>query len=203
MSRPYRLARAVRCFSVIVPRTGRCAGVTFAGSVRWTGIDVATFPGGGDPSAVKSDFCSASVFALGTGLTTGSFMAGTFAEGRSAAFRGIRARRLCLDVHALHRRFPGRPPGQNTRNDGCALKNACGARALQRNGRPHSRFRVIFPPFDGSRPSQAPPLDVLTGLLHGAGKTSGRPVGVAIDRQGCLLVADGVGNGVWRVTLAP
>jgi len=68
------------------------------------------------------------------------------------------------------------------------------------NRRPHSGYRVIFVPFDGSRPTGSAPLDVLTGFLDGEGRAQGRPVGVAIDRQGALLVADDVGNVVWRVT---
>jgi len=68
------------------------------------------------------------------------------------------------------------------------------------NRRPHSGYRVIFVPFDGSRPTGAAPLDVLTGFLDDEGRAYGRPVGVAIDRQGGLLVADDVGNVVWRVT---
>jgi len=51
------------------------------------------------------------------------------------------------------------------------------------------------------RPSGMP-LDVLDGFLTPDGDASGRPVGVAIDRQGALLVADDVGNVVWRVTAA-
>jgi glucose/arabinose dehydrogenase len=71
------------------------------------------------------------------------------------------------------------------------------------NRRPHSGYRVIFVPFDGARPTGAAPLDVLTGFLDGEGQAYGRPVGVAVDRQGALLVADDVGNAVWRVTAAP
>jgi glucose/arabinose dehydrogenase len=71
------------------------------------------------------------------------------------------------------------------------------------NRRPHSGYRVIFVPFDGPLPTGAQPLDVLTGFLDGQGHAYGRPVGVAIDRQGALLVADDVGNVVWRVTAAP
>jgi glucose/arabinose dehydrogenase len=44
------------------------------------------------------------------------------------------------------------------------------------------------------------PIDVLTGFLSAEGDAFGRPVGVAIDRAGALLVADDVGNTVWRVT---
>ncbi len=71
------------------------------------------------------------------------------------------------------------------------------------NRRPHSGYKVIFVPFDGPRPTGAQPLDVLSGFLDNEGKAYGRPVGVTIDRQGALLVADDVGNVVWRVSAAP
>ena len=45
--------------------------------------------------------------------------------------------------------------------------------------------------------------DFLTGFVDEKGKAHGRPVGVAIDRTGALLVADDVGNMVWRVTPKP
>ena len=54
-------------------------------------------------------------------------------------------------------------------------------------------------PFVQGRPS-GQPLDVLTGFLSERGEAQGRPAGVAIDRSGALLVADDVGNIVWRVT---
>jgi glucose/arabinose dehydrogenase len=68
------------------------------------------------------------------------------------------------------------------------------------NRKPPSGYRVIFVPFTAGKPS-GPPVDVLTGFLDG-GKSHGRPVGVAIDTRGALLVADDVGNVVWRVTAA-
>ncbi|MBI3368650.1 MAG: sorbosone dehydrogenase family protein [Burkholderiales bacterium] len=69
------------------------------------------------------------------------------------------------------------------------------------NRQPHSGYKVVFVPFDASgRPSGAPPVDVLTGFLSTDGKARGRPVGVALDKRGALLVADDVGNVVWRVT---
>ncbi len=67
------------------------------------------------------------------------------------------------------------------------------------NRRPRSGYRVVFVPFRNGRPS-GEPIDVLTGFLDGAGQARGRPVGVAIDGRGGLLVADDVGNAVWRVT---
>lgn len=67
------------------------------------------------------------------------------------------------------------------------------------NRRPHSGYKVIFVPFEGGKPSGAP-VDVLTGFLNEESTAYGRPVGVALDKQGALLVADDVGNVVWRVS---
>lgn len=67
------------------------------------------------------------------------------------------------------------------------------------NRKPLAGYKVIFVPFDNGKPS-GPPLDVLAGFLNDDGKAQGRPVGVAIDKKGGLLVADDVGNAIWRVT---
>ncbi|WLH25536.1 sorbosone dehydrogenase family protein [Pseudomonas sp. FP215] len=69
------------------------------------------------------------------------------------------------------------------------------------NRKPHSGYKVIFVPFEGGQP-KGQPVDVLTGFLDSDEKAMGRPVGVVIDQQGDLLVADDVGNKVWRVTAA-
>jgi glucose/arabinose dehydrogenase len=66
------------------------------------------------------------------------------------------------------------------------------------NRKPRSGYKVIFIPFNGRTPSGAP-IDVLTGFVNERGDAWGRPVGVAIDKQGALLVADDVGNVIWRV----
>lgn len=66
------------------------------------------------------------------------------------------------------------------------------------NRNPPSGYKVIYVPFSDALPSGAP-VDVLTGFLDDSGKALGRPVGVAIDRKGALLVADDVGNVIWRV----
>jgi len=68
------------------------------------------------------------------------------------------------------------------------------------NRDPHSGYKVIFVPFEGGRPAGGAPVDVLTGFLSDSGKAYGRPVGVALDAKGALLVADDVGNTVWRVS---
>jgi glucose/arabinose dehydrogenase len=70
------------------------------------------------------------------------------------------------------------------------------------NRKPHSGYRVVFVPFRDGRP-EGLPLDVLGGFLSADGEAQGRPVGVAIDRQGALLVADDVGNVIWRVSATP
>ena len=70
------------------------------------------------------------------------------------------------------------------------------------NRQPPSGYRVIFVPFAGGRPA-GEAVEVLTGFLSDDGEAYGRPVGVAIDRTGALLVADDVGNVIWRVTAAP
>jgi glucose/arabinose dehydrogenase len=64
---------------------------------------------------------------------------------------------------------------------------------------PLSGYKVVFVPFAGGKPSGLP-VDVLTGFLNADHQAQGRPAGVAIDRSGALLVADDVGNVVWRVT---
>ncbi len=69
------------------------------------------------------------------------------------------------------------------------------------NRKPHSGYKVVFVPFAAGRPNGAP-IDVLSGFLSDDGKANGRPVGVAIDKRGALLVADDVGNVIWRVSAA-
>jgi glucose/arabinose dehydrogenase len=69
------------------------------------------------------------------------------------------------------------------------------------NRRPLSGYKVVFVPFASGRPS-GPPVDFLTGFLDAEEKARGRPVGVALDKSGALLVADDVGNTVWRVARA-
>jgi glucose/arabinose dehydrogenase len=66
------------------------------------------------------------------------------------------------------------------------------------NRKPRSGYKVVFVPFAGGRPSGAAE-DFLTGFLDAKGDALGRPVGVAVDKTGALLVADDVGDVVWRV----
>lgn len=69
------------------------------------------------------------------------------------------------------------------------------------NRKPRSGYKVIFVPFARGMPA-GQPIDVLTGFVKENGDAMGRPVGVALDRSGALLVADDVGNVVWRVSRA-
>lgn len=69
------------------------------------------------------------------------------------------------------------------------------------NRRPRSGYKVVFIPFADGKPSGAP-RDIITGFIGDDDKARGRPVGVAIDGDGALLVADDVGNTIWRVTPA-
>ena len=69
------------------------------------------------------------------------------------------------------------------------------------NRNPRSGYKVIFVPFRSGKPS-GPPVDVLTGFLTPDGEAKGRPIGVAVDKRGALLVADDVGNTIWRVSAA-
>jgi glucose/arabinose dehydrogenase len=77
------------------------------------------------------------------------------------------------------------------------LEAAGGSRGL-----PPSGYKVIHVAFAGGEPAGAA-SDVLTGFLDAEGKARGRPVGVAVGGDGALLVADDVGNMIWRVTPDP
>ena len=70
------------------------------------------------------------------------------------------------------------------------------------NRKPPSGYKVVFVPFAGGRPAGAM-RDVLTGFLDAEGNARGRPVGVAVDARGGVLVADDVGNAVWRLVAPP
>ncbi len=62
-------------------------------------------------------------------------------------------------------------------------------------------YKVVFVPFRDGHPS-GKALDVVTGFLNAQNQARGRPVGLAVDKSGALLIADDTGNAVWRVTPA-
>ena len=119
---------------------------------------------------------------------------------RAAAARPGRARRSRPTTRSA--RTPRRSAWRSTTATLLPAHFAGGAFVGQHgswNRKPRSGYKVIFVPFaDGKPPGQ--PIDVLTGFLDDDGEAHGRPVGVAIDKRGALLVADDVGNAVWRVT---
>ncbi|MVV52320.1 sorbosone dehydrogenase family protein [Pseudomonas sp. PB120] len=69
------------------------------------------------------------------------------------------------------------------------------------NRNPQAGYKVVFIPFSAGKPSGTP-VDFLTGFLNADGEAQGRPVGVALDQRGALLVADDVGNKVWRIAMS-
>ena len=69
------------------------------------------------------------------------------------------------------------------------------------NRKPHSGYKLIYVPFAGGMPNGAP-QDVVSGFLSADERAYGRPVGVAVDKTGAILLADDVGNIVWRITPA-
>ena len=87
--------------------------------------------------------------------------------------------------------------------DGTLMPGLQGAAVVGQHGswnrKPRSGYRVIAVPFADGRPD-GPPRYLLTGFLNAQGQAMGRPVGVQTDRLGGLLVADDVGNVVWRVS---
>ncbi|MFJ3260804.1 PQQ-dependent sugar dehydrogenase [Pseudomonas sp. NPDC086581] len=66
------------------------------------------------------------------------------------------------------------------------------------NRKPRSGYQVVFIPFGGGKPN-GQPVTVLDGFINDNDEAMGRPVGVAVDKFGGLLVADDVGNTVWRL----
>ena len=70
------------------------------------------------------------------------------------------------------------------------------------NRKPVSGYKVVYVPFaaNGYPVKGSKPVDILTGFLNKDGEAQGRPVGVIVDKRGALLVADDVGNTIWRVT---
>ena len=66
------------------------------------------------------------------------------------------------------------------------------------NRKPRSGYKVVFIPFENNEP-QGLPIDIVTSFVVDD-EAFGRPVGLVIDKKGNLLIADDVGNRVWRIT---
>src|SRR5690606_23010340 len=67
------------------------------------------------------------------------------------------------------------------------------------NRTPRSGDKVVFVPLKNGQPN-GEAEDILTGFVNDEEEAMGRPVGVAIDKTGAVLVADDVGDSIWRVT---
>jgi hypothetical protein len=119
----YGFVAAGARLSLIVPLTLAGGGLATPNPGALAGIAVETFPGGGEPSAVKSDFCSVSVSATDSGVTAGLFMPRTLAVRRNAPCRAVAHHRLFPSAHGLdNMHFPnsswphlagGHPPIDN------------------------------------------------------------------------------------------
>lgn len=71
------------------------------------------------------------------------------------------------------------------------------------NRAPRAGYKVVFVPFSAEgEPLDALPIDILTGFVNGAGQAMGRPADAKVARDGALLIADDVGNRIWRVSRA-
>ena len=110
------------------------------------------------------------------------------AKAHDAGLRAGRPYRLARALLAARRQLPGFPEGMAIGQHGSWNRSTL------------SGYRVVFVPFANGRPA-GPPRDILSGFLAPDEKESyGRPVGVTIGPDGSLLVADDVGDVIWRVT---
>jgi glucose/arabinose dehydrogenase len=89
--------------------------------------------------------------------------------------------------------------------DGSLLPQFAGGALVGQHGswnrKPLNGYNVVFVPFANGVPN-GKPVEVLAGFVNKDGDAYGRPVGVAVDKAGAVLVADDVGNAVWRITPA-
>ena len=142
-----------------------------------------------------------------TSLRDGGFYGWPYSYYGRHIDRRVEPRRLDLVERAI---VPDYALGSHTASLGLTWSGATALPAQYRSGMfvgqhgswnrvPRSGYKVIFVPFAHGKPS-GQPVDVLTGFVGDNGKAMGRPVGVAVGRDGSLLVADDVGNAVWRVT---
>ena len=102
------------------------------------------------------------------------------------------------DQARLRARQPRRAARAGVHRGACRRDGAFVGQHGSWNRRPPSGYNVVFIPFANGRPA-GQPIEVLGGFLSPEGEAYGRPVGVAIDKRGAVLVADDVGNAIWRV----
>jgi glucose/arabinose dehydrogenase len=145
-----------------------------------------------------------------TSVRDGGFYGWPYSYYRSHVDARVEPPRPDLVAKAI---LPDYALGPHTACMGLAFSKGAGLPAPYENGafvgqhgswnrKPPSGYKVIFIPFANGKPA-GEPIDVLTGFLDAEGNALGRPVGVVLDGKGGLLVADDVGNIVWRVAPAP
>ncbi len=143
-----------------------------------------------------------------TGLVEGGFYGWPFSYYGQHLDPRVQPQRPALVARAI---VPDYALGPHTASLGLAYAGRTRLGALQHgmfvgqhgswNRWPRSGYKVVFVPFANGKPAGTP-QEVLSGFLDPRGYARGRPVGVAIDRRGGLLVSDDVGNAIWRVTAA-
>lgn len=142
-----------------------------------------------------------------TSVTAGGFYGWPYSYFGQTVDERVRPQRPDLVARALR---PDYALGAHTASLGLTFYDGQSFPARYRNGAfigqhgswnrsPPSGYKVVFVPFSGGRPA-GPPQDILTGFRNDDGEAMGRPVGVQTDRSGALLVADDVGNVIWRVS---
>lgn len=172
-------------------------GLAFAGPVLWTAVN--------ERDEIGSDLVPDYM----TSVREGGFYGWPFSYFGHHADLRVQPPRPDMVARAI---VPAYALGTHTASLGLAITERSGLPAPFQAGafigqhgswnrRPASGYRVIFVPFREGRP-EGQPLEVLTGFLDDGGRARGRPVGVAPDGRGGLLVADDVGNAVWRVSTA-
>ena len=142
-----------------------------------------------------------------TALTDGAFYGWPYSYYGTHLDARVQPQRADLVAHAT---VPDYALGAHTASLGLAFNTGTLFPAHYRSGafvaqhgswnrRPASGYKVIFVPFSNGHPDGSPE-DVLSGFLDAQGHARGRPVSVALDMTGALVVADDVGGCVWRVT---
>jgi len=170
-------------------------GLAFAGATLWTAVNERDELG----SDLVPDYM--------TSVRDGGFYGWPYSYFGRHVDRRVDPPRPDLVARAI---VPDYALGAHTASLGLAITESSGLPSPYRTGafvgqhgswnrKPLAGYKVIFIPFSGGKPAGAP-RDVLTGFVDAGGQAKGRPVGVAPDGRGGLLVADDVGNVIWRVT---
>ncbi len=191
--------------SIRRPAPRACSRAAFAMRTAWTGSRKRARYGPRSTSATSSATiscpttsprCATAASTAGRTATTDS--TSTRASSRSGPISSRRRSRPTM----RSARTPPRSASRSTKAARCRRAIAAARSSASTARGTASRFRgyrVIFVPFENGM-ATGKPEDVLTGFVDAKGEAMGRPVGVAVDKPGALLVADDVGGRVWRIT---